>query len=71
VTVQKSKGPDVVAVPDVARYGSLEEAEGALEAAGLHLGDVSGRGTRPAASDPPAGTMVARGTYVDIFLRRR
>ena len=33
-------------------------------------GDVSGRGTHPAASDPPAGASVHRGTYVNVFLRR-
>ncbi|MBW8827290.1 MAG: PASTA domain-containing protein [Acidobacteria bacterium] len=71
VTVNVSKGPDVVVVPDVSQYDTLEEASAALEAAGLHLGDVSGRGTRPAASDPEAGTSVPRGTYVNVFLRRR
>jgi serine/threonine-protein kinase len=70
VTLNVSKGPDNVVVPDVSQYSTLEEAAAALEAAGLHLGDVSGRGTRPAASDPVAGSSVHRGTYVNVFLRR-
>jgi beta-lactam-binding protein with PASTA domain len=59
-----------VTVPDVSRYSSLDQAEAALEAAGLHLGQVSGKGTHPASSDPAAGTKVKRGTEVDVFLRR-
>jgi eukaryotic-like serine/threonine-protein kinase len=70
VTIIVSKGPDLVTVPDVARYSTLDQAEAALEAAGLHLGEVSGRGTHPASSDPAAGQRVKRGTYVDVFLRR-
>jgi serine/threonine-protein kinase len=70
VTIIVSKGPDLVTVPDVSRYSTLEQASAALEAAGLHLGEVSGRGTKPASSDPAAGQRVKRGTYVDVFLRR-
>jgi beta-lactam-binding protein with PASTA domain/tRNA A-37 threonylcarbamoyl transferase component Bud32 len=70
VTIFVSKGPDLVTVPDVSKYSTLDEAEAALEAAGLHLGEVSGRGTRPASSDPAAGSRVKRDTTVDIFLRR-
>ena len=70
VAIVVSKGPDLVTVPDVARYATLEQANAALEAAGLHLGEVSGRGTKPASSDPPAGSRVRRGTSVDVFLRR-
>ena len=70
VTIIVSKGPDLVTVPDVSRYETLDQAEAALEAAGLHLGEVSGRGTHPASSDPAAGKRVKRGTYVDVFLRR-
>ena len=65
-----SKGQDLVTVPDVSKYNTLEDAKAALEAAGLQLGSVSGHGTRPSASDPPAGTQVKRGTSVDVFLRR-
>jgi beta-lactam-binding protein with PASTA domain/tRNA A-37 threonylcarbamoyl transferase component Bud32 len=70
VTIYVSKGQDLVTVPDVSRYSTLDQAEAALEAAGLELGEVSGRGTRPASSDPGAGTKVKRGTPVDVFLRR-
>jgi beta-lactam-binding protein with PASTA domain/tRNA A-37 threonylcarbamoyl transferase component Bud32 len=70
VTIYVSKGQDLVTVPDVSKYDDLDEAEAALKAAGLELGEVSGRGTRPASSDPGAGTRVKRGTSVDIFLRR-
>jgi serine/threonine-protein kinase len=70
VTIIVSKGPDLVTVPDVSRYATLDQADAALEAAGLHLGDVSGKGTHPASSDPPAGARIKRGSYVDVFLRR-
>ena len=70
VTIYVSKGKDLVTVPDVSKYRTLDEATAALEAAGLQLGAVSGHGTRPAASDPSAGTKVKRGTSVDIFLTR-
>jgi serine/threonine-protein kinase len=72
VTIYVSKGPDMVTVPDVSKYATLDQAEAALEAAGLHLGETTGtRGaTHPAASDPAAGTRVKRGTYVDVLLRR-
>ena len=70
VTILVSKGPDLVTVPDVSRYSTLDQAEAALEAAGLHLGEVSGHGTHPASSDPSAGSRVKRGSEVDVFLRR-
>ena len=70
VTIYVSQGPDLVTVPDVSKYSTLDQAEAALERAGLHLGEVSGRGTRPASSDPAAGTKVKRGATVDVFLRR-
>jgi serine/threonine-protein kinase len=70
VTLYVSKGQDLVVVPDVSKYSTLEQAQAALEAAGLQLGDVSGRGTRPASSDPAAGTKVKRNSSVDVFLRR-
>ena len=65
-----SKGPDVVKVPEV-RGMSLDEAVGAIEGAGLVVGDAFG----PANGDPflttPAGRhRGARGSTVDIYLRR-
>jgi serine/threonine-protein kinase len=70
VEVVVSKGPDLVAVPEVDGR-DLDEAIAALEAAGLEVGDVSGpaRG-QPFVTDPVAGEQVRRGTTVDIFLRR-
>jgi beta-lactam-binding protein with PASTA domain/tRNA A-37 threonylcarbamoyl transferase component Bud32 len=72
VTILVSKGPDLVTVPDVSKYSTLNEAKAALEAAGLELGETFGsRGaTRPASSDPAAGSRVKRGSAVDIFLKR-
>ena len=65
-----SKGPDVVKVPEV-RGMSLDEAVGAIEGAGLVVGDAFGPPTATRSSPtPPAGTEVRRGATVDIYLRR-
>jgi len=70
VEIVVSKGPDLVAVPSVAGT-TLEEAVAALEAAGFAVGDAFGPANgQPFETDPPAGTMLPRGTAVDIFLRR-
>lgn len=71
VTVVVSKGPDVVPVPDMEGM-TLDEAEAALEAAGLALGEfVGGGGNRTVvASDPPAGESVPRGSEVNLLLGR-
>ncbi|HSP02807.1 MAG TPA: PASTA domain-containing protein [Acidimicrobiales bacterium] len=70
VTVQVSKGPDLVAVPDL-RGMTLDEAEAALQAADLVLGqDCCASRGRVVGSDPGAGTQVRRGTSVNIFLAR-
>lgn len=71
VVVVVSKGPDVVAVPDMEGM-TLDEAEAALEAAGLALGEfVGGGGNRTVvASDPPAGESVPRGSEVNLLLGR-
>jgi serine/threonine-protein kinase len=70
VTVEVSKGRDLVTVPDIIDR-TLEELNKALEDAGLRSGDVSGNAKgRPAATDPASGAVVDRGTAVDIFLRR-
>lgn len=70
VTVQVSKGPDRVAVPDL-RGMTLDQAEAALQSAGLQLGQdcCASRGT-VVGSDPGAGTRVRRGTAVNVFLAR-
>lgn len=71
VTVVVSKGPDVVPVPEMDGM-SLDEAEAALEAAGLVLGEfVGGGGNRTVvASDPPAGESIPRGSEVNLLLGR-
>ncbi|MDZ7675148.1 MAG: protein kinase [Acidimicrobiales bacterium] len=71
VTAVVSKGPDVVDVPDTTGM-TLDEAEAALESAGLTLGEfVGGGGDRTVgASDPEPGATVPRGTSVNLLLRR-
>ena len=60
--------------PDLLRdlAAALDEAEAALEAAGLALGEfVGGGGNRTVvASDPPAGASVPRGSEVNLLLGR-
>jgi beta-lactam-binding protein with PASTA domain/tRNA A-37 threonylcarbamoyl transferase component Bud32 len=70
VTVNVSKGPDTVPVPDVVGR-TVADATAALRAAGL---EVSGTGGRPGGrlvflTDPQAGTKVVRGTGVFLFVR--
>ncbi len=71
VTVVVSKGPDVVDVPDL-KGKSLDEAEAALEKAGLVLGEfVGGGGNREVVeSDPAAGESVRRGSEVNLLLKK-
>jgi serine/threonine-protein kinase len=67
VVVQISKGPDVVAVPDV-RTMPPAAAQAALQAAGLTPGFTYGplNGT-VFATNPPRGSVVLRGTTVNIY----
>ena len=70
VTVNVSKGPDTVAVPDVTGR-SVGEATSAIQAAGLQ---VSGTGGRPGGrtvflTDPQAGTKVTRGSGIFLYVR--
>ncbi len=71
VTVVVSKGPDVVDVPDL-KGMSLDEAEAALDKAGLVLGEFTGSGgnREVVASDPEAGASVPRGTAVNLLLKK-
>ncbi|MGK2930129.1 MAG: PASTA domain-containing protein, partial [Acidimicrobiales bacterium] len=70
ITVAVSKGPDVVGVPDLSGL-TLAEAEGALEAQGLALGqDCCNSRGRVITSQPASGDQVRRGTEVDVFLSR-
>jgi eukaryotic-like serine/threonine-protein kinase len=70
VVVQVSKGPDRVQVPDLGGM-SLEQAEAALERAGLRLGQAccAPRG-KVVGSDPGAGTYVRRDSEVNLFMTR-
>ena len=64
VTVNVSKGPDVVTVPNVVGKSAVD-AEKALNAAGLVVSSVSGPPTGTVfATSPPAGTQVHRGSGV-------
>ncbi len=70
VTVNVSKGPDTVAVPDVTGK-SVADATAALQAAGLQ---VSGTGGRPKGqtvflTDPVPGVKVPRNTGVFLYVR--
>jgi beta-lactam-binding protein with PASTA domain/tRNA A-37 threonylcarbamoyl transferase component Bud32 len=70
ITVVVSKGPDLVAVPDV-RGRTLAQAEAALEEAGLVLGqDCCNSKGKVVTTDPAPGTKVRRGTEVNVFLAR-
>jgi serine/threonine-protein kinase len=69
VSVRVSKGPDLVAVPGVAG-STIEAASQSLAGLGL-TATVQGNyrpGGTVIASDPPAGTMVKRGSTVRLFL---
>jgi serine/threonine-protein kinase len=66
VTLTVSKGPPVVAVPDV-RFRSAEEAKQILEVAGFKV-QVFGRdGGRVVLQEPGAGTQLPRGSEVRIL----
>ncbi len=70
ITVTVSKGPDLVVVPDL-KGMHLKEAEAALQAAGLVLGQSLGNPNQTVtASSPSAGEKVKRGTEVDVLLKR-
>jgi serine/threonine-protein kinase len=69
VSVRVSKGPDLVAIPGVAG-STIEAASQSLAGLGL-TATVQGNyrpGGAVIASDPPAGTMVKRGSTVRLFL---
>ena len=66
VRIVVSKGPALVAVPDVKGL-SVDEAEAALEAQGLVVSGTKGSTRRDVTStDPPAGTMVKPGSEVEL-----
>jgi eukaryotic-like serine/threonine-protein kinase len=68
VTVVVSKGPDLVAVPDL-RGETVEDAVAALESAGLQVDVVGYRpGRRVREQDPPVGTRLHRNETVTLYL---
>jgi eukaryotic-like serine/threonine-protein kinase len=68
VTVNVSKGPDLLAVPAIG-HKKLDDAIAILEAAGLQAGQVYGPAKgRPISTNPGEGSMVPRGSAVDIYL---
>lgn len=70
VVVQVSRGPELVTVPDLGGM-TLDEADAALRAAGLQLGqDCCASKGRVVGSDPGNGAQVRKGTAVNIFLAR-
>jgi serine/threonine-protein kinase len=67
VTVTVSKGPDLVAVPDV-RNMSVDVATKVLEAQGFTVSGVAGAPDRPVfVTNPPAHTLVKRGSAVRLY----
>ncbi len=69
VNVEVSQGPELVAVPDISGAGSISRAVSILQGAGLVAGEVRGPAAgSPKGTTPKAGTMVKRGSTVDIRL---
>jgi serine/threonine-protein kinase len=69
VTINVSKGPDQVVVPDV-RGLRIEEATAALQGVGLQVGSIYGpkHGRRVIDTAPQAGAKARRGTSVDLYV---
>ena len=70
VTVNVSKGPDLVTVPNVVGR-TVAEATAAVQAAGLQVNGVFGppRAQRVILTDPQAGTQLKRGQGVSLYSR--
>lgn len=69
VNVEVSRGPELVAVPSIAKANSISEAVSILSSAGLKAGSVSGPAAgSPVGTSPGAGTMVKPGSTVNIIL---
>jgi eukaryotic-like serine/threonine-protein kinase len=67
VTVEVSRGPQLVAVPGVAG-DSVSQAAGALEAAGFSVSGVTGNPTATVTgTSPPAGTLMVIHSSVQII----
>ena len=70
ITLNVSKGPELVAVPDVTGR-DVDDAKAAIVAAGLQVDGVFGppKAKRVFQTDPGAGVKVKRGTPVAIYVR--
>jgi serine/threonine-protein kinase len=67
VTVEVSKGQDLVAVPDV-RTQSVLTATKNLEAVGFTVSEVVGSPDRPVyVTNPPTGALVKRGSAIKLY----
>jgi len=69
VTVNVSKGPDLVALPDVTGK-SVQDATTTMQQVGIQVGNVFGPPTKKVfVTDPPAGTQVHRGSSVNLYTK--
>jgi serine/threonine protein kinase len=69
VTVNVSKGPDLVGVPDVGGK-SVQDATTIMQQAGLSIGNVFGPPNKKVfTTDPAAGTQVKRGSSVNVYTK--
>ena len=69
VTINVSKGPDLVGVPDVTGK-SVQDATTIMQQAGLSIGNVFGPPNKKVfTTDPAAGTKVKRGSSVNVYTK--
>ena len=69
VSITVSKGPDLVAVPDVTKL-SVSEAQARLASVGLDVANTFGPPNKTVFYiDPNPGTKVKRGTGVNLYTR--
>ena len=69
VTVNVSKGPDMVPVPDVTGK-SVQDATTIMQQAGLSIGNVFGPPNKKIfVTDPAKGTQVHRGSSVNVYTK--
>lgn len=69
VTINVSKGPDLVTVPDVTGK-SVQDATTIMQQAGLSIGNVFGPPNKKVfTTDPANGTQVKRGSSVNVYTK--
>lgn len=69
VTIEVSRGPELVAVPSITQADDISEAIAIIQGAGLKAGSVSGPAAgKPQGTSPGAGTKVKKGSTVNIVL---